>query len=81
MIFLSALLVVTIIQVASAGWTCIDLNSKGLTESSDVVWLTQNCTNDPSATPLLTVNSVIVDLTSSGVRVVPASKIFCIKTL
>ena len=37
-----------------------------------VVWKTENCTNDATAQPLLTVNSVTVDLSNPNVRVIPA---------
>ena len=38
--------------------------------------ITENCTNDASQPPLLTVNSVSVDLTDPSVRVVPAGLVF-----
>jgi hypothetical protein len=37
-----------------------------------VTWVTQNCSKDDSAPPLLTVNSIHVDLLRDDIRVVPA---------
>lgn len=51
-------------------WKCVNLQTTIL--GGGAIWKTENCTNDPTATPLLTVNSVTVDLTSNTIRAVPA---------
>ena len=51
-------------------WYCIDIQSKDIVNG--VLWKTQNCTKDGSDAPLLVVNSIHVDMTSTSVRVVPA---------
>jgi hypothetical protein len=37
-----------------------------------VKWVTQNCSKDDAAPPLLTINSIHVDLNRADLRVVPA---------
>ena len=63
--FILALLV----PVAQA-WKCIPIQSKEIREG--VTWKTQNCTKDPDAEPLLTVNSLHVDMSRGDLRVIPA---------
>lgn len=55
-------------------WTCIELQSTVIDAASNTIWKTENCTmGDPELEPpLLTVNSVIIDLSSGNVRAVPA---------
>jgi exopolysaccharide biosynthesis protein len=58
---------------AAADWKCINLQTTTL--AGGAIWKTENCTNDPNATPLLTVNSITVDLTANKIRAVPAVSI------
>ena len=51
-------------------WTCIDIQSTSL--EGGAVWRTQNCTNDATAQPLLTVNLVEFSLPNSKLRAIPA---------
>mmetsp|Transcript_31533 Transcript_31533/g.43278 ORF Transcript_31533/g.43278 Transcript_31533/m.43278 type:complete len:336 (-) Transcript_31533:214-1221(-) len=51
-------------------WYCVDIQSIKL--STGVTWKTENCTNDETQPPLLTVNSVSIDLRDPTVKVIPA---------
>ena len=55
--------------VIQSAWTCIDIQEKPI--ESGVTWLTQNCSLNSTAQPLLTVNVLTVDLSNPNVRVVP----------
>lgn len=59
--------------VHASVWKCVNIQTTTL--AGGAVWKTENCTNDPTATPLLTVNSVTVDLTTNTIRAVPAVSI------
>lgn len=67
---LAALLIVLPVIIQATQWYCIDIQSTNIAEG--VVWKTENCTNDATATPLLTVNSISFDLASTAVRAIPA---------
>lgn len=57
--------------VGTFSWKCVDIQSTELTKG--VVWKTENCSKVDTDPPLLTVNSVTVDLEIANVRAVPAS--------
>jgi exopolysaccharide biosynthesis protein len=67
---LKLLFVILPVIIQATEWYCIDLQSTTIAEG--VIWKTENCTNDATATPLLTVNSVTFDLASTTVRAIPA---------
>jgi exopolysaccharide biosynthesis protein len=70
MIFGILVLAVVLSIAFSAEWYCIDLQTTTL--AGGAVWKTENCTNDATAQPLLTVNSVTFDLASAQLRAIPA---------
>mmetsp|Transcript_17070 Transcript_17070/g.15418 ORF Transcript_17070/g.15418 Transcript_17070/m.15418 type:complete len:348 (+) Transcript_17070:31-1074(+) len=57
----------------STAWTCITIQQTELVDG--VIWTTENCTMDDPLIypPLLTVNSISMDLTNIKVRAIPAS--------
>lgn len=57
--------------VSASTWYCIELQSTILGDNA-AVWKTENCTNDATAQPSLTVNSVTFDLSSTKVRAMAA---------
>jgi exopolysaccharide biosynthesis protein len=65
------ILLVSSLTVSGSSWYCIEIQSTSL-ENNAAIWKTENCTNDASAQPLLTVNSVSFDLSSLAVRAIPA---------
>jgi exopolysaccharide biosynthesis protein len=67
--FISLFSFLTCVATATE-WYCIDIQTTTLAEG--VYWKTENCTNDATAVPLLTVNSVSFDLSSSSVSAIPA---------
>lgn len=67
----NAFLVLSLItQVFSTEWYCVDIQQTTIAEG--VIWKTENCTNDATATPSLTVNTVTFNLASTVVRAIPA---------
>ena len=60
-----------LLPTTASAWSCIPLSSKVIHEG--VEWRKQNCTKgDPAVEPpLLTINSIHVDLTREDLRVVP----------
>lgn len=59
------------VVVPAESWSCIEVKEKVLREG--VLWRVQNCTKDIDvAPPLLTINSIHVDLNRDDIRVVPA---------
>ena len=52
-------------------WECFVASSKPLMSSGSIVWSVQNCTNTPGQPALLKVNSVLIDLLATDIRVVP----------
>eukprot|EP01038_Epipyxis_sp_PR26KG_P015555 gene15555-21004_t len=56
----------------ATSWYCVELQSTVLVDG--IIWKTENCTNDANTSPLLTVNSIAVDLakTNGNYRVIPA---------
>jgi exopolysaccharide biosynthesis protein len=68
---ISFLSLLTVIRNAfSTDWYCIDIQETAIAEG--VIWKTENCYNDATATPDLTVNSVWFNLDSTVVRAIPA---------
>jgi len=55
--------------VAATEWACISLQETKLAEG--VVWKTVNCSMSVDALPLLTVNSIHMELGNPNVRAVP----------
>ena len=68
----SNILYLALLVPSSHAWSCIPLSSKTLRDG--VEWRVQNCTKgDPAVDPpLLTINSIHVDLTRDDLRVTPA---------
>mmetsp|Transcript_2879 Transcript_2879/g.6065 ORF Transcript_2879/g.6065 Transcript_2879/m.6065 type:complete len:327 (-) Transcript_2879:155-1135(-) len=57
----------------AAEWRCITTaDDVSLSASGSVKWQVQNCSMDADGPPLLKVNSLVIDLTSKDVRVLPA---------
>lgn len=54
----------------STVWNCIDIQSTNL--EGGAIWKTQNCTNDPTATPSLTVNIVEFSLPNTQLKAIAA---------
>lgn len=70
--FLSFIVLIAIIATSFAGkWRCIELQTKQI--HAGVIWVTQNCTSSDTEPPLLTVNTISVDLTRTDLHIVPAS--------
>lgn len=67
---LICLALLAVVAAQSTVWTCIDIQSTPL--QGGAVWKTQNCTNDATTQPLLTVNSVSFSLPNHNLRAIPA---------
>jgi exopolysaccharide biosynthesis protein len=70
--FLALSVLISTITTSLAGqWHCIEIQTKQIHEG--INWVTQNCTSSDTEPPLLTVNTISIDLTRTDYRVVPAS--------
>eukprot|EP01033_Poteriospumella_lacustris_P001047 gene1048-757_t len=68
-VFITFLVALSVVSAST--WYCVELQSTIIGDNA-AVWKTENCTNDATAQPLLTVNSVTFDLASGKVRAIPA---------